>query len=302
LQNKEIIISQEDFLDKIDEVLESLDEPLNDPASVPLHILFEAIAKDGYKVVLSGEGSDELFLGYRQYFEYLDVEQLSKLHHKNWLRNYFRGNYSKNREWERYKRVFDNTLLFRTSGESFTDLQKNLLLKRNIKDNHSLHYLKDYRERFENSSHQDESLWYSYIDLHLFQAEHFLTKLDRVSMAHSIESRTPFLDHKLCSYIFSIEPSLRYHKNITKYLLKSIMKDALGETILSRKKKGFSNPYLEYLINGDKLKTISEVNTQTNLFNESELNEYIKTFSNGSFKQHAWGLYILSLWMKKNLL
>ncbi len=302
LQNKEVVIDQNSFLDALPKVLDTLDEPLNDPAAVPLYLLFEQIKQDGYKVVMSGEGSDELFLGYRQYFEYLDIEKAATLLHKNWLKKYFRSNFSMNREWEWYKRIFDETLLFRTSGEKFTDLQKNLLMRKNIKDNHSLVYLQNYRERFENSKHTDESLWYSYIDLHIFQAEHFLTKLDRVSMAHSIESRTPFLDHRLSTLIFNIEPSLRYKDGVTKSLLKQVMHNKLDDEILTRKKKGFSNPYIEYLSSDNKLSLISEVNEQTGMFQTKMIEEYINRGTKGRFKQHLWGLYTLSYWIKRELL
>jgi len=302
LDNTQVEISQDNFINASDKVFDSMDEPLNDPAAIPLYLLFDRIKQDDYKVVMSGEGSDELFLGYRQYFEYLDIERASSLAHKNWLKKYFRSNFSMNREWEWYKRIFDETLLFRTSGDKFTDLQKNDLMRRNVKDNASLKYLKSYRDRFENSAHSDESMWYSYIDLNIFQAEHFLTKLDRVSMAHSIESRTPFLDHKLTSAIFSISAELRYKDGITKSLLKEIMKPTLDEKILKRKKKGFSNPYMEYLVNSKKITLITEVNKQTGLFKTDKLQEYIQTASKGSFKQHIWGLYVLSYWIKRNLL
>ena len=302
LKNTQIEIDEHMFMNASERVFDALDEPLNDPAAIPLYLLFQEIKKDGYKVVMSGEGSDELFLGYRQYFEYLDIENASNLAHKNWLKKYFRANFSMNREWEWYKRIFDDTLLFRTSGDKFTDLQKNALLRRNVKDNESLKYLQKYRDSYENSSFNDESFWYSYIDLNIFQAEHFLTKLDRISMAHSIESRTPFLDHKLVQTIFSLDPKLRYEDGITKSLLKEIMKNRLSPEILKRKKKGFANPYMEYLINSKKITLIHEVNEQTGLFKRKELNEYIQTASKGSFKQHVWGLYVLSHWIKKNLL
>jgi asparagine synthase (glutamine-hydrolysing) len=302
LKNKAIEINQNDFIDASDKVLDTLDEPLNDPASVPLYLLFEQIKKDGYKVVLSGEGSDELFLGYRQYFEYLDIQSLSSIKNKNWLKRYFKSNFSMNREWEHYKRIFDDTLLFRTSGENFTDLQKNALLRLHVEDNQALKYLNTYRDKFNSSLHVDETSWYSYIDLKLFQAEHFLTKLDRVSMAHSIESRTPFLDHQLVESVFSISPKLKYEDGVTKSLLKQIMKPYLNEEILSRKKKGFSNPYMEYLVNSKRISLIQEVNKQTGLFKEDKLAEYTKGAKNGAFKQHLWGLYVLSSWIKKYLL
>ena len=302
LKNKAIEINQNSFIDASEKVLDTLDEPLNDPASIPLYLLFEEIKKDGYKVVLSGEGSDELFLGYRQYFEYLDIESLTNLKNKNWLKRYFKNNFSQNREWEYYKRIFEDTTLFRTSGENFTDLQKNQLLTLHVEDNQALKYLQKYQNNFKNSKHKDPSTWYSYIDLQLFQAEHFLTKLDRVSMAHTIESRTPFLDHKLVESVFCIDPKLRYEDGVTKSLLKEIMKDKLNKEILSRKKKGFSNPYMEYLVNSKKISLIQEVNKQTGLFKEEKLAQYIKGAKSGAFKQHIWGLYVLSVWIKKYLL
>ena len=209
LEHTEVILSRNDFLDSLDTVLERLDEPLNDPAAVPLYHLMETVAQRGYKVVLSGEGSDELFLGYRQYFEYLDIEKASSLHHKNWLKKYFHAHFSMNREWEWYKRIFDDTLLFRTSGEKFTDLQLNHLLRRNVRDNESLRFLEPYRRMFEQSGFDHPSFWYSMIDLKLFVGEHFLVKLDRVSMAHTLEARTPFLDHTLAETVFSIDPAVR---------------------------------------------------------------------------------------------
>lgn len=302
VENRALEIDQAAFINASEKVFETMDEPLNDPAAIPLYLLFEQIKSDGYKVVMSGEGSDEIFLGYRQYFEYLDIEAASSLAHKNWLKKYFRSNFSMNREWEWYKRIFDDTLLFRTSGDKFTDLQKNALMRRNVKDNESLKYLQPYRDRFKASTHRDESMWYSYIDLNQFQAEHFLAKLDRVSMAHSIESRTPFLDHKLVETIFSLAPKLRYRDGITKSLLKEIMKEKLDSSILTRKKKGFANPYMEYLINSKKIELIKEVNAQTGMFKEDKLDEYIATASRGSFKQHIWGLYVLSHWIKRELL
>jgi len=299
VKNKQIEIDEDEFISATKDVFDTLDEPLNDPASIPLYLLFKEIKKDGYKVVLSGEGSDELFLGYRQYFEYLDIEDASNLKHKNWLKKYFHANFSMNREWEWYKRIFDETLLFRTSGDKFSDLQKNMLMKQNIKDNQSLKYLQPYRERFENSHHKDNSIWYSYIDLNLFQSEHFLTKLDRVSMAHSIESRTPFLDHKLVGKVFSIAPKLRYEDRVTKSLLKQIMHNKLDQKILTRKKKGFSNPYMEYIVNSSEIDIIEKVNNQTKMFKPDVLKEYIYRAKKGRFKQHVWGLYVLSVWLKK---
>ncbi len=302
VRNKEVIATKERFIESFDAVFEALDEPLNDPAAIPLYILMEEIKKDGYKVVLSGEGSDELFLGYRQYFEYIELEKAKELYHANWLKKYFRAHFSMNREWEWYKRAFEKEVIFRCSSEKFTDMQKNILLRRNVRDGESMRYIQNYRDTFEASNHHDESIWFSYMDLNHFQSEHFLAKLDRISMAHSIESRTPFLDHEFASLVFSIDPMLRYKEGITKSLLKKIMQNKLNDTIIQRKKKGFSNPYMEYLIESGRISLIEEVNEQTGMFKKDILARYLETARKGTFKQHIWGLYVLSWWIKKELL
>ena len=302
LKNTEVVISRYDFDENLDMVLDQMDEPLNDPAALPLYLLMKRIAGDGYKVALSGEGSDELFLGYRQYFEYLDIEKASTLHHKNWLKKYFHSNFSMNREWEWYKRIFDESLLFRSSGEKFTDLQQNLLLRQNVRDNESLRFLEVYRQKFEESNYRHPSHWYSAVDLKLFVGEHFLTKLDRMSMAHTLEARAPFLDHSFAEAVFSQDSQIRIGEGGTKYLLKQMGKKYLSDEILNRKKKGFANPYMEWLIASKRIDLIREVNGQTGLFHTQELEKYIELAHRGKFKQHTWGLYCLSHWMKKELL
>ncbi len=303
VNNCSVEISRADFMAAVPRVLESLDEPLNDPAAVPLFLLFQEIRRHGYKVVLSGEGSDEIFLGYRHYREYAEIESLTSLHNKNWIRKYFRAHFSMNREWEWYKRVFDNQLLFRTSGERFSDLQQNMLLRRNVKDNHSYRYLQPYRERFEASQYADDATrWYSYIDLKIFQGEHFLMKLDKVSMAHSIEARTPFLDHRLIEHLFTFDADARMGSQGTKNILQKFARNYLDDRILSRRKKGFSNPYMEYLMASEALSLITEVNRQSGLFHHDVLQTYLQKARRGRFKHHVWGLYVLSHWMQKNLL
>ncbi|MDD3596454.1 asparagine synthase-related protein, partial [Sulfuricurvum sp.] len=191
---------------------------------------------------------------------------------------------------------------FRTSGEKFTDLQQNLLFRRNVRDNDSLRFLEKYRQNFVQSAHSDPSMWYSMIDLKLFVGEHFLTKLDRVSMAHTIEARTPFLDHRLAETILSVDPILRIGEGETKTLLKQIARNYLSDEIIDRKKKGFSNPYMEWLIASGRIDLIREVNDKTGMFYPEIVEKYLELARRGRFKQHVWGLYVLSHWIQRELL
>jgi asparagine synthase (glutamine-hydrolysing) len=121
-------------------------------------------------------------------------------------------------------------------------------------------------------------------------------------MAHTLEARAPFLDHTLGEAIFALPHEARIGEGGTKFLLKEIGKNYLSDEILNRKKKGFANPYMEWLIASDRLKLIKEVNAQTRLFHAVELDKYIEMAKRGKFKQHTWGLYVLSHWMKRELL
>ncbi len=192
-----------DFLQTIEEVVSSLDEPLADPAMLPLYHLMKEVNKEGFKVVLTGDGSDELFMGYRTYKEFYDLEQAKELKFKGWLQHYFKSHFSMHKEWEWYKRIFEESMLFRSTAEVFTDLQQNRLLRMNVKDNLSLKALEPYKKEFEQSGRTSAIDWYSFLDMKVMLGNVFLRKLDRMSMAHSVEARSPFLDKEVVATAFA---------------------------------------------------------------------------------------------------
>ncbi|MCF6201078.1 MAG: asparagine synthase (glutamine-hydrolyzing) [Hydrogenimonas sp.] len=285
----------DDFMDSSEELLAHLDEPLGDPAAIPLWFLSKKIKESGVKVLLSGDGADELFFGYRPYYEMVDIERAKELKYKNWLRNYFRANYSPNREWEWYKRIFDESILFRSSAEIFTDLQQNRLLRQNVKDDSSLLYIKRYAERFGDTTGPQ---WYSYIDLKVQLAEIFLKKLDRVTMAHGIEARCPFLDKKLVEEVFGSDPLWRMGSS-PKWLLKEAAKGYLPETTLNRKKKGFSYPFIEWLHGSGEMERLKEINRSMALFRDDALEFLIEKSKKGRFKHHMYAIWHLCRWIEK---
>ena len=297
-EHYEVKIDKNDFLNEITKVFFSLDEPLGDPAAVPLSILLKEVRKLGLKVVLSGEGGDELFMGYRQYFEFLDIEKAKDLKYKNWLKNYFRSNFSLNKEWEWYKRVFEDTPLFRTTGEIFTDLQKNIFLKQNIKDNDSLGCIEPYLAFYDCSL---PLRWYSYIDIKVHLGELFFTKLDRSSMINSVEARTPLIDQELVELSFKIDPNLKIKDQESKYLLKKVALKYLPKEIVYRKKKGFSYPFMEWLIESKEIDKIKSINEKTGIFKTKEIDFLLSKIKRGKFRQHGWLIYAFSRWIEKFL-
>ncbi len=297
----EVVFSKANFLQTIEEVVSSLDEPLADPAMLPLYHLMKEVNQEGFKVVLTGDGSDELFMGYRTYKEFYDLEKAKELIFKGWLQHYFKSNFSMHKEWEWYKRVFEESMLFRSTAEIFTDLQQNRLLRMNVKDNHSLTALEPYKEEFEQSGCSSPIDWYSFLDMKVMLGNVFLRKLDRMSMAHSVEARSPFLDKEVVATAFSCTPELRM-RGSSKALVKSIARKYLPEEIVDRKKKGFNYPYMEWLQESGELSVIWRIQEKMNLFNENELEMYLEKGKQGMFKQHLFSLYMLCKWLEKKKL
>jgi len=288
-------MDMEAFLEAADALATHLDEPLGDPAAVPLWFLSRKIKEQGIKVILSGDGADELFFGYRPYYEMADIEKARDLKYKNWLRNYFRSHYSPNREWEWYKRIFDDSVLFRSSAELFTDLQQNRLLKQNVKDDRSLTWIDHYIRRFGETVGPQ---WYSFIDIKVQLGELFLKKLDRVSMAHGIEARSPFMDRVLVEKLFACDPAWRMGEK-PKWLLKEVAKRYLPDTIIDRKKKGFSYPFIEWLHASGELAVIARINAKLKLFDGDVLRFMVEKSKKGRFKHHLYAVWFLCKWIEK---
>ncbi len=287
-------IGQQDFIENIDEVFESLEEPHADPAAIPLWHLTKEIKKQGIKTVLSGEGSDELFLGYDNYAKFLKYykykESLSTEQY-SFMNDIISSLSSNTKESEYLRRVIKKENIYNSFGEIFTQSQRKRLLQ------------KVATFKTENPK-QDPVDWMSYIDMKIWLGEALLSKVDKMSMANSVETRNPFLDYRLVDTVFSIDSKLKVG-DTNKYLLKKVASKYIPKEIINRQKKGFNSPFNEWLFCEYQEKLLEEilvVNKVTNLFNE----EYVKYLYNEAkqnrLKQHFYALWHFSKWYYKNYL
>jgi len=141
-----ISINSKDFIEKIDEVVYFLDEPINDPATLPTYVISSYIKQNGIKVALSGEGSDELFFGYDLYYKYLNYEDISKIlkkPHKELILESLSDKNSKASEL--LKRALKDEIIFRTIGERFTNDE----LKRFLRFSYESDNIELFSKRFE---------------------------------------------------------------------------------------------------------------------------------------------------------
>ncbi|MCG3674537.1 asparagine synthase (glutamine-hydrolyzing) [Aliarcobacter butzleri] len=287
-------INQKEYINHFEQTLERLEEPHGDSAAIPLNILTKQIHKAGIKTVLSGEGSDEIFLGYDNYAKFLKYYEFEKSlsNEQNLFLNDIIGALQNNtKESEYLRRIVKKQNLYNSFGEIYTDIQRKRLFKK----------VPTYKTE---TAKQDPVDWMSYIDLKIWLGESLLSKVDRISMGNSLEVRTPFLDFNLVNYMFSVESHIKVG-DTNKYLLKKIASKYIPETIINRTKKGFNSPFNEWLNKEYKDKifeVIVEVNNETNLFNHEYILHIYELSKSNKFKQHLYSLFVFSLWYKKEYL
>ena len=282
-EHYEINYTKKDFFDHFEKVLNDMDEPVADSSFFPANFLASKIP---LKVVMSGEGSDELFLGYRRYEEFLGFFS-AYLPNKKWLKKYLERHPEDIKEWEVFRRFFADEPVFRGINETFFQRQISKILKVKAKEVDFKRFLKGWG-----------SFDFSYFDLKVWIGEVLLMKLDKMFMSHTIEARSPFLDRNLVEFVFSLPEEIRGNK---KFLVKEVAKKYLPFEIINRRKKGFAYPFLEWLKKENEFKIIVDVNRKSKIFNEEYLKEIIKT-GHKRYKQHLWTLYLFSRWYKKEFL
>ncbi|WP_418187073.1 asparagine synthetase B family protein [Aliarcobacter lanthieri] len=292
--HNEVIINQKDYIDNFFKTLDIFDEPHSDSASVPLNILLNHVNKGNIKTLLSGEGSDEIFLGYDNYAKFLKYYTFEKSLSKeqnNFLDEIISALQNNTKESEYLRRVVKKQNIYNSFGEIYTDIQKRRLFK------------KVPTFKTENAK-QDPVDNMSYIDLRIWVANAVLTKVYSLANFNSLQINTPFLDKTLVDYVFSIESNIKVG-DTNKYLLKKIASKYLPQEIINRTKKGFNSPYNEWLqkeFKSNILDTILEVNKSTNFFNDEYVKYIYSLASSNKFKQHLYSLFIFSLWYKKTYL
>jgi len=292
-KHHEIKLNQKDFISSIFNVLDSLEEPHGDAAAISLDYLCKYINSQGIKTVFSGEGSDEIFLGYDNYSKFnkfYEFKNSLSLEQKGFMKkNLISSLSSNNKESQYIKRVLNDQTIYNGFGEIFTYEQKKLLFK-------ITPTFKSEKEK------KDPIDWMSYIDLKIWLGDVLLSKVDKITMNNSIETRNPFLDYNLVNLSFKIDSKLKLG-NTNKYLLKKVAKKYIPNEIINRTKKGFNTPYNEYLFNefhDDLLYTVLKANNSHELFNEEYIKYIYQMAKNNKLKQHFYVLWNFSIWYLKN--
>ena len=248
----EVLVEPSDFAAALPHLIWHEDEPIAHPSSVPLYFVSQ-LAQRHVKVVLTGEGSDELLAGYGRYRSTLANLAAGKLYHRfstESIRHLVRGVASRIAPASLGRKLprtflwrppdvdsiyFDNFAVFPLHMQR--DLFSPKLCSR-LEQTSAYAGMHHYFDAHESASLLQRLL---YTDLKTYLHE-LLMKQDQMSMAASIESRVPFLDHKLVEFSTALPDRLKLRGRTTKYVLREAMKGLLPESILNRSKMGFPTP------------------------------------------------------------
>lgn len=244
-ENFSKVISPEEYWNSLSKIQYHMDEPLADPAAVALFFVCQ-IASEKVKAVLSGEGADEIFGGYNIYHNPADMASYfkiprpirkavgavaEKLPHKHGINYLIRG--SKDLD----ERFIGNAYIF--SEKERKDI---LSIKTSAPD--AMAITKPFYDKIRD---QDQVTQMQYIDLHLWMTGDILLKADKMSMAHSLELRVPFLDRKVMELAEQIPVKDRVTETETKYAMRLAALQACPPQTAKKKKLGFPVPIRVWL-------------------------------------------------------
>ena len=296
-------------LDLLEDIVWFCDEPFGDSSAIPTYYVCKA-ARKHVTVALSGDGGDEVFAGYTRYQGISDLQTMNKIP-------------------ERIRRVL---LQGMTAVMPFTWPGWNYLFaagRSGAGDNPGNGHLGIYpyiQEKLytpelkkqlidcdpfliangiiKKVSHLDRVSQFQYLDTLQYLPADILTKVDRMSMANSLEVRSPFLDYMLVEYMATLPVSFKLQNNVSKIILRKLGKKFLPESILSKRKQGFAVPKDLWFQN--ELRALSEEillerkTIERGLFREDTMRKMLKHHASGKrdYSNWIWCLIVLEIWLR----
>jgi len=311
-EHREFIIKP-DALELTDKLVHHLDEPLGDFSIFPTYLVSK-MARDYVTVILSGDGGDELFAGYDTYIadwtyrRYRKIPAFVRHGVIDPLVNLLPPT-------EKKKGVVNRARRFLEGARHPEDLQHvRWMIFLSAAEKHKLYgdALKDYknnqkayqyiRDYFAQADSNDEVNRQLFVDIKTYLCDDIMVKVDRMSMATSLEARAPFLDYRVAEFAATIPGALKIQGTKTKYILKKAMADLLPYEILHRGKEGFSIPIKNWLRNELKpvmLEVLSSANiTRDGFFNDGYVQQLVKEHLDGveNHSHRLWALMVFGIW------
>lgn len=306
-EHTEYYLDVEEAKNYINDIPLYYDEPFSDSSQLAT-MLVSKIAKEKVTVSLSGDGGDELFCGYSSYDHYLKLTKylkIFKIIDKIPLSKYIIKNLNNKYSHIFYFTNFNNII----NAGYLAYLNKNSIIKKikNKKIEKSYLELNSITENIQEKAMLRDIINYLPNDI--------LVKVDRASMAFSLESRAPFVDdYKFLELSFDIPHNLKYKNGEKKYILKQVLYDYIPKELVDRPKQGFGVPVINWLKKDLKYlldKYLSEKYLrEQNIFNEKDVKNILELFFKNINKEYngvyvnnlVWNLLVFQLWYDRYML
>ena len=303
IQNKNELINADDFFESINKVEYYADEPTANLSAVPLYFLSKLASKD-VKVVLSGEGADELFGGYTGYDEDIKLKKYRKL--PLFLRKFIKllvsplpSFHGKNFLTKGGSKIED---YFIGQAFVFNNKEANKILTDNYKSN--LKYQDITKPYFDKVKDENDVTKMQYLDMHLWLPNDILLKADKMSMANSLELRVPILDKEVFALASSIPVEYKISHNTTKYALRKAASKRIPEDWYKRRKKGFPVPIIKWFREEKYYNIVKEIFNQDftkEFFDQNALLKMLDDHYKGKKNncRKIWTVYVFLIWYKE---
>ena len=283
IKNFAKLITPDEFFEGINKVQYYSDEPHANLSSVPLYFLSK-LASEQVKVVLSGEGADELFAGYNEYADALPQRMYRKLpfslRHKLYLKYKDRKHFRGQTIILKYGQKVEDRYI--GPAEIMTDELANSLVTSKYKNAETSRDLtKKYYDEVKNMDDVSKRL---YLDMKMWIVEDILLKADKMTMANSIELRVPLLDKKMWELARTIPVRHKVHNEITKYAFRRAAKNKLPEDWAKRRKLGFVVPFVLWIKEEKYYKIVKEDFNKdfvSEFFDKDKINKLLDDHFNG---------------------
>ncbi|SFA69647.1 asparagine synthase (glutamine-hydrolysing) [Acetitomaculum ruminis DSM 5522] len=301
IENDRHIIDSKEYFSVLDDVAYYMDEPLADASCVALYIV-DSMAAKKVKVVLSGEGADEFFGGYNIYHEPVSLRPFKVLPKglkkgiKKWAErsniNFKGKNYIIRGCTPLEKRFIGN-------AKRFSRKEANQILKNGVKKENNFPF--SITEPLYKRAKGSDFAKMQYIDINLWLIGDILLKADKMSMAHSLESRVPFLDVEVFNVARKLPSYCKIHNKVTKYAFRQVAEKYIPSEVAEKKKLGFPIPIARWLREDNyynMVKGYFESDYAAKFFKQEEIMRFLDNHKKGikDESKKIWTIFMFLKW------
>ena len=300
------ILIKSDVISLLPKIVKILDEPIGDPAAINTYLMCKAAKESGKKVILSGMGADEIFLGYRRHQASIFIKSFNKL--PKFIKNFIKvivsilpvkifGRGIKFTRWSKRFLSFADLDSSESYRSSYSYYSKKDLKRLIINGDKYVDEIENFhRGIYSKMSNYDENNKMCYTDINMFMVGLNLSYTDRSSMAQSIEVRVPFIDKEVIEYAMQIPGSMKYKNRQSKYILKKVAEKYLPREIIYRGKASFGAPIRSW-VSMELRETVDELLSEKNIkkrgiFQYEEIKKMIDLDREGKY-DYAYQIYQL---------